>query len=234
MTCFLPSLASPAGARAVRYLYMPSTGNRYFIRRDGGNVARVEQPGVRAPAPEALQLVQDLVNTVDLEAGADELRSPADLAAWASSRGLTAGAQEPGGAGEFDAGGLARVLALRELLRDVCTAHAGLDVPPAALRRLDALLRRAPLRLSVDAEGGAAVRPGEGLTGADALTAAVAATIAAAVADRTWPRLKACAAGTCRWVYYDRSPAGRSRWCSMAVCGSRAKMRTYRRNRTGT
>ena len=46
-------------------------------------MARVEQPGVRSPAPEALQLVQDLVNTVDLEAGADELRTAEDAAGWA-------------------------------------------------------------------------------------------------------------------------------------------------------
>ncbi|MFE7121750.1 CGNR zinc finger domain-containing protein, partial [Streptomyces sp. NPDC057654] len=35
----------------------------------------------------------------------------------------------------------------------------------------------------------------------------------------------------CQWVFYDRSPAGRGRWCSMAVCGSRAKMRAYRANK---
>ena len=32
-----------------------------------GNVANVIQPGERSPAPEPLVLVQDLVNTVDLE-----------------------------------------------------------------------------------------------------------------------------------------------------------------------
>lgn len=77
------------------------------------------------------------------------------------------------------------------------------------------------------------MRPAEGQTGAAALTAAVAAVITAAVADGSWPRLKACAADTCRWVHYDRSPAGRSRWCTLAVCGSRAKMRTSRESRTG-
>jgi predicted RNA-binding Zn ribbon-like protein len=85
----------------------------------------------------------------------------------------------------------------------------------------------------VDATGGATLRPVVGLTGTDALTALVAAAVAASVVDGNWPRLKACASDTCRWVYYDRSPAGRSRWCTMAICGSRAKMRTYRRNKTG-
>lgn len=61
-----------------------------------------------------------------------------------------------------------------------------------------------------------------------ALVSRVAAAIAQAHADGTWPRLKACEAPDCHWVYYDRSPAGRGRWCSMAVCGARAKMRRYR------
>lgn len=183
-------------------------------------MARVEQPGVRSPAPEALQLVQDLVNTVDLEAGADELRTAEDAAGWARGRGLS-------GLG-YDAGALADLLTLREALRDVCTAHTGTDVPAAAAAALDGLLERAPLRLAVDTEGGAAVRPAVGLTGAAEVTAAVAAAIVRATADGTWPRLKACAADTCRWVYYDRSPAGRSRWCTMSICGARNKMRKYR------
>ncbi|MFC7546452.1 CGNR zinc finger domain-containing protein [Plantactinospora sp. GCM10030261] len=41
-------------------------------------------------------------------------------------------------------------------------------------------------------------------------------------------RLKSCAAHPCRWAYYDHSPAGRSRWCTMSICGSRAKMRAFR------
>ncbi|WP_327290859.1 CGNR zinc finger domain-containing protein [Streptomyces sp. NBC_01198] len=182
----------------------------------------MEQPGVRDPAPEPLRLVQDLVNTVDLEGGSDDLRTAAEAAGWARGKGLS-------GRG-FDQDALADVLTLREALRDACTAHAGPGVPAAAVAALDRLLAAAPLRLAVDAEGAAAVRPADGLTGAAELTAAVAAAIAQATVDGSWQRLKACAADTCRWVYYDRSPAGRSRWCTMAICGSRAKMRTYRKN----
>ncbi|MBY8876906.1 CGNR zinc finger domain-containing protein [Actinacidiphila acidipaludis] len=184
----------------------------------------MEQPGVRDPAPAPLDVVQDLVNTVDLEGGDEGWRTPADLAAWLRARGIVPG--------EPDAGTLAAAVVLREALRDVCSAHTGVDVPADALRDLNALLAAAPLRLVADAEGGARVRPAAGLTGLPALTAEVAAAVSAAVAEGTWQRLKACAADTCRWVYYDRSPAGRSRWCTMAICGSRAKMRTYRRRRS--
>lgn len=80
----------------------------------------------------------------------------------------------------------------------------------------------------MDAAGVAALRPVAEPAG---LTARVAAAIAAAAADGTWARLKACEAEDCQWAYYDRSPAGRRRWCSMSVCGARAKMRTYRAKR---
>lgn len=182
----------------------------------------MEQPGVRDPAPESLRLVQDLVNTVDLEGGSEDLGTAEEAAGWMRRQGLS-------GHG-YDAAALADVLTLREALRDVCAAHAGTDVPAGTVAALDRLLARAPLRLTVDAEGRAAVCPADGLTGAAEVTAAVAAAIVRATADGTWQRLKACAADTCRWVYYDRSPAGRSRWCTMAICGSRAKMRTYRKN----
>ncbi|MBB5156770.1 CGNR zinc finger domain-containing protein [Saccharopolyspora phatthalungensis] len=44
-------------------------------------------------------------------------------------------------------------------------------------------------------------------------------------------RLKVCHADDCRWLYYDRSPANNSTWCSMDSCGARHKMRAYRTRR---
>lgn len=39
-------------------------------------------------------------------------------------------------------------------------------------------------------------------------------------------RLRAC--DGCSRLFYDRSPAGRRRWCSMQTCGNRAKARRHR------
>ena len=178
------------------------------------------QPGERTPAPEPLVLVQDLVNTVDLEMERDTLTEPAELSAFCTAHGLPDL--------RFDQADLAEVLTLREAVRDVCQAHAGVDVPAESLAVLDRLLAEAPLRLALSADGGATVHPADGLRNVPALVARIAADITAATHAGTWPRLKACAADTCRWVYYDRSPAGRSRWCTMALCGSRNKMRKYR------
>jgi predicted RNA-binding Zn ribbon-like protein len=41
-------------------------------------------------------------------------------------------------------------------------------------------------------------------------------------------RVRICASDTCSSRFYDRSPAARRRWCSMAVCGNQAKARRYR------
>jgi predicted RNA-binding Zn ribbon-like protein len=47
-------------------------------------------------------------------------------------------------------------------------------------------------------------------------------------------RIRICASETCSARFYDRSPAGRRRWCSMRTCGNEAKARRHRaRQRAG-
>ncbi|MFG1668581.1 CGNR zinc finger domain-containing protein [Streptomyces sp. Y7] len=161
----------------------------------------------RSPAPGGLELVQALVNTLDLESGADSLDTEQGRARFGLGEGDVAGARE-----------------LRESLRVVLLAHAGhpphREVPP-----LGALLAASPLLVAVDAaDGSAALAPAD----EGPLRSRVAAAIAQALVEGTWIRLKSCEAVDCHWAYYDRSPAGRGRWCSMQVCGARAKMRRYR------
>ncbi|MET7567371.1 CGNR zinc finger domain-containing protein [Streptomyces sp. NPDC005492] len=166
----------------------------------------------RVPAPGDLALIEALVNTLDIESGADEL----DTADGRARFGLTAH-QVP------------QVRELRESLRAALLAHAG---HPAHRETtpLGQLLSRAPLLVTVDAHDGAAhLTPADG----EPLLSRVAMAVAGSLVQGTWPRLKACEAPTCHWAYYDRSPAGRGRWCSMAVCGARAKMRTYRARQAG-
>ncbi|MCL6672654.1 CGNR zinc finger domain-containing protein [Streptomyces panaciradicis] len=161
----------------------------------------------RSAAPGGLALVESLVNTLDIASGTDALDTDDGRARF----GLTP-----------DEVPAAR--ALRESLRAALLAHAG-HPPHTRVTALDDLLASAPLRVTVDAADGAAA-----LVPADPgpLLSRVAAAVAEALVAGTWLRLKACEADTCHWAYYDRSPAGRGRWCSMQVCGARAKMRRYR------
>jgi predicted RNA-binding Zn ribbon-like protein len=41
-------------------------------------------------------------------------------------------------------------------------------------------------------------------------------------------RVRICGSDTCSARFYDRPPAGRRRWCSMALCGNQAKARRFR------
>lgn len=173
--------------------------------------------------PESLVLVQDLVNTLDVETGRDELAPDAGSAEFAERNGLA------------DLGLTVRdrpaLRTLREGLRAACLAHTGTTVPAREVAALQEQLSRAPLVLGMDDAGHARLYPAPRLTGMRGLTARIAADIAGAPGD--WRRLKVCEAHDCRWAFYDRSPAGRRRWCDMAVCGSRAKMRAYRAKRAG-
>ncbi|GAA5066301.1 CGNR zinc finger domain-containing protein [Streptomyces similanensis] len=161
----------------------------------------------RSPAPGGLALLQSLVNTLDLDGGADRLDTPEGRAEFG-----------------IDAAGLPAARALRESLRAALLAHAGRP-PHRAVAPLGELLAGAPLLVAVDArDGSAALAPAD----AGPLLCRVAAAVAEALVAGTWTRLKACEAADCHWAYYDRSPAGRGRWCTMRVCGARAKMRRYR------
>ncbi|NEC89548.1 CGNR zinc finger domain-containing protein [Streptomyces sp. SID12501] len=161
-------------------------------------------------APGGLALVEALVNTRDLESGRDALDAVEGRAAF--------------GIAEITERELVAVKELRESLRAVCLAHAG-HPPHDTVTPLGQLLSRAPLLVTVDERDGSAR-----LTAAEQgpLLSRVAAAVAEALTDGTWLRLKACELPECHWAYYDRSPAGRRRWCAMSVCGARAKMRRYR------
>jgi predicted RNA-binding Zn ribbon-like protein len=41
-------------------------------------------------------------------------------------------------------------------------------------------------------------------------------------------RVRICGSETCSARFYDRSPAARRRWCSMALCGNQNKARRFR------
>lgn len=164
----------------------------------------------RSPAPGGLDLVQALVNTADLESGADSLDTAEGRARFGIAEGEIAEARE-----------------LRESLRVALLAHAG-HPPHRAVTPLGELLAAAPLVLAVAAsDGSAALAP----AAPRPLFSRVAAAVAESLIAGTWMRLKACEAADCHWAYYDRSPAGQGRWCSMQVCGARAKMRRYRGKR---
>jgi predicted RNA-binding Zn ribbon-like protein len=191
---------------------------------------RASRRPVIGAAPGRLELVRAFVNTLDIEEGTDALGSPAALTAWLAGHGLPANGGDGPRPDLAAATGahLAQAVALREALREILRAHVGEKHPAAAaVSDLDSLAAGLPFRLEVGSDGVVSTAPaGRGPVAGMAallLIAAQAATLG------TWARLKVCSADDCQWAFYDRSPTKSGCWCSMAVCGSRAKSRAYRR-----
>ncbi len=103
----------------------------------------------------------------------------------------------------------------------------------AALRILGKASRSSPLTVAFDADGQATLQSSD--SGVSGAIARVLGEIWAASVAGTWSRLKVCRNDACRWAYYDASRNHSGIWCSMAICGNRAKGRALRvRRRDGT
>lgn len=181
----------------------------------------------RQQAPGDLERVREFVNTFDLEPGTDELASPAELVAWMRERGLAPSRLR---ATERD---LARAIELREALRRILLSHNRGEPPAAgACQVVDKAARRARLRVRFDGGGGATLEPEAG--GMDGALGRLLAIVHGAITQGTWERLKACRERSCEWAFYDHTKNRLGAWCTMQVCGNRAKARAYRSRRAGS
>jgi len=166
----------------------------------------------------SVEILTAFVNTRDLESGADALGTAASAGEWLENNGLADG--------RVSADGAARLRDVREALRRVLLANNGGGPDPAAVEVLRDAARDAPLRIAFGADGVARLEPA--VTGAGAAIGRLLAAVERAQAEGEWKRLKACAAEDCHWAFYDKSRNRSRTWCSMEVCGNRAKARSYR------
>jgi hypothetical protein len=168
------------------------------------------QPGGRSPAPPHLAPLQDLLNTVNLESGEDELAVGA-FDAWSTGRGVA----------DVDEADRIRLKAFREDLRTWVESRAE-QVPEAVAGGIEAA------RLRVGVTGGRLATTAR--TAFGRLVVDTVEGIRVAQRDDDWKRFKVCGRGTCRWAFYDHSRNNSSRWCASSICGAREKSRrAYRR-----
>ena len=178
----------------------------------------------RQEAPGELEHVRAFVNTLDLDRASEQLASATDLGDWLISHGLA-----PAGTRATRAD-LRRARELRESIRSVLLAHtAGTPAPPEAVRTFDQIAARARLTLRFDERGGARLEPVA--ANVDGALGRLLRIIQDAIADGTWPRMKACREHTCEWAFYDHTKNRSGTWCTMQVCGNRTKARSYRERR---
>lgn len=170
-------------------------------------------------------VVTALVNSrairADDPSAREDLSSPAALDAWWRRH---VGTSWPGHAAQAD---LDAVLAVREGLRALLAPNndavaAGDD---AAIAAFDAVAAGLPVRFAP--AGQPALVPLSTGTPAAAL-AELLGRIAVLVADEpAWRRLKVCRDPACREAFRDTTRSRTRTWCSMELCGSRAKQRTF-------
>ena len=175
-------------------------------------------------APGKLEQVRAFVNTLDIETGDDELASVRELVAWLDGAGVAeAGLRATGS-------DLSRAIELREALRAILLAHTDRSLPPReACAALDSAATRARLRLRFDERGATTLEPQS--AGVSAALGRLVAIVHDSIAAGTWERLKACREHTCEWAFYDHTKNRSGTWCTMDVCGNRAKARAYRERR---
>ena len=184
--------------------------------------ASAEAPSAVAPAPGELEFVRLFVNSRDVEAGTDRFRDQATWTAWTAGHGLDAAA---------DPDEIAFARDLREALREALLAnHDHGALPQRAARLLTDAARRAEAEVSFDTAG---LNLTTGSHGFAAVLGRLITAAAAAMGDGTWARLKVCRNDACQWAFYDRSRSRTGQWCSMAICGNRAKQSRWREQRQG-
>jgi predicted RNA-binding Zn ribbon-like protein len=131
---------------------------------------------------------------------------------------------------------LRTAVTLREALYRIFAGLASGRSPFAAdLAILNASLPVALTRLRVEPGDDGFAWTWEGEREAlDRLLWPVARDAAVFLTSMNLARLRTCGNPRCRWVFHDGTRSGTRRWCSMAVCGNRAKQFRYRRRAART
>lgn len=180
------------------------------------------EPGKREPAPTAeLHLLQDFVNTNDIESQRDAIGDPQRLARWLLDRGLSDGAPIE----ELD---WQRAVEVREGLRALGLANNGKALDDTRLAELNRAAAAYPVLVGVDAKDWS-LRSAE--MGVEGFLGAILSNLARSMADGSWSRIKACRNDECKWLFFDQSRNRSGTWCTMKICGSRMKSRAYRSRR---
>ena len=197
----------------------------------------------------------DFLNTlaVPVDTKVEWIASGEDLLVWLQGAGLVPrhvleGLRKSALPGELDAvAGQAR--ALRDWFKAFVYKYMGKPLEPKALRQLEPLNQLLARdeefgqivvrdRLS-DGEHGPgrdgagasrlALRPQRRWRSPETLLLPIARALADLVCTEDFTHLKACEGPTCTLLFIDRTRGAARRWCSMAVCGNRAKQAAYRK-----
>jgi predicted RNA-binding Zn ribbon-like protein len=191
----------------------------------------------------------DFLNTlaIPVDTLVDWLASGEDLLAWLSQARLVPDEaldafRKSAVPGELDSIA-ARARALRDWFKPFVYAHMGRPLEPAALRELEPLngllardeefgqIAARPQDPEKPSASGLAWRPQRRWRSPESLLFVLARALADLVCTEDFTYVKACEGEPCTLIFVDRTRSHARRWCSMAVCGNRAKQAAHRRRR---
>jgi len=126
--------------------------------------------------------------------------------------------------------------ALREWFRSFVRKYRGKPLPPKALHELDPLNRllecdEAFRQISRHHQGDGdrlELRMMRRWRSPESLLLPIGEALAKFVCEEDFADVKACEGHTCTLVFADRTRRRARRWCSMAICGNRAKQAAHR------
>jgi len=127
--------------------------------------------------------------------------------------------------------------ALREWFRGFVVKHIGRPLTPKALRELaplNRLLERDQAfnqisRHRHDDRDRLELRVTRYWRSPESLLAPIAQVLAKFVCEENFANVKACEGHSCTLVFADHTRGRARRWCSMAICGNRAKQLAHRK-----
>ncbi len=178
--------------------------------------------------------VLDFTNTVDsrgVEFGPDVLMEFRDLLRWGVRIGVIDAAAEGGlldvkaKRGEV---ALGRAKVLREALYRIFAAHPSTTAAEADLGLLQQEVGAAQtMRVLVPEAGGYAWH---WLAGdPDTISHRIALSAADLLTSPALSRVHVCPGDNCAWLFLDTSRSGRRLWCSETTCGTRNRVRRWRK-----
>lgn len=173
------------------------------------------------PAPGELELLQRFVNLHEHDEHGRTVDPPLEMVqGFLVSRGLLKKEER------FTAVDRETYLRLRDAIRRLVDADPDNPISGEDAEAIDRIGLSAGLHPHFHPAGSPTLEPtGRGVAAAFGTIVAIAFV---ASFDGTFAQLKSCADENCRAVFFDRSKNHSGRWCSMSVCGNRAKVRAWR------
>jgi predicted RNA-binding Zn ribbon-like protein len=188
----------------------------------------------------------DFLNSVavPVDTQVEWIESGEDLLAWLEQAGMVssevlAEIRRTAGPGQLDAAAT-QAKALREWFRTFVRRHKGRRLTRKAISELEPLNRL----LARDEEFGQVLPRGKGhgaehatdlewvpqrrWRSADSLLLPIAKGMAELLVSADFTHVKACEGPVCTLLFLDKTRGHKRRWCSMALCGNRAKQASHR------